>query len=106
MRVFETPKTEKKDFMQAIDAAITEMKRQNHTTYCYEHTVICKNETSDAALEFWNITFHNRQGNGFKAHIVLKIKWKNGRIDNVKMPFEEWKSKKEFVEMVQRESDK
>lgn len=106
MGAFETPKTEKKAFIKAIDKAITAMKKENHITYCYEHTVICKSETSDADLELWNITFHNGQGRKFKAYIIIKIKWKNGNIDTTKTPFEEWNSKKEFMEFIQRECDK
>lgn len=106
MTVFEIPKTEKKNFIQAVTNAITQMKKENHITYCCEHTVICKNETSDVNLEFWNITFHNREGNKFKAFIDFKVKWKNGRVDKINYDFEEWNSKKEFLEFINRECDK
>jgi hypothetical protein len=82
------------------------MKNKNYANHCYEHTIICNSKTSDAELEFWNITLHNRDGNKFKAHIKLSIRWKNSKIDNIKMPFEEWNSKKEFIEFLQRECDK
>jgi len=102
----EIPKTEKSDFIKAVKEKIKEMKDSDYIAGEYEHTVVCKSKTSDAALEFWKFTFHNTQSNKFKAIITLKIKWKNGLIQDIELPSETWNSSKEFAEYLMRECDK
>jgi len=98
--------SKKEEFIKTVSHVITDMKQGSTASSSCKQKIICESETSDVAIELWDISIANQSGRRFKTHIYLTIYWKSGVIDNLKMPVEIWESKREFLEFLERECGK